>query len=129
MQMNPSYKGVFLNSNDNMKEKAMSMRGTPLRVEHNTGAVGSVLSGWIGADQSMYVLAEIDVSKIHGAVAAACVKSGRLGEFSLGYKSQMIRESDGQLHVGEKTIQELSLVATGARPNCNITHKTAPFAS
>lgn len=125
MQANPAYSGVYWNSNDNMHEKAMSMRGTPLRVEHNTGAVGSVLSGWIGPDQSMYVLAEIDVTKINGAVAAACVKSGRLAEFSLGYKSTMTREADGQVRAGEKTIQELSLVATGARPNCNITHKSA----
>lgn len=125
MQENPAYRGVFWNSNDNMQEKAMSMRGTPLRVEHNTAAVGSVLSGWIGTDKSMYVLAEIDVSKINGAVAAACVHSGRLAEFSLGYKSKMTRDIDGQVSMGEKTIQELSLVSTGARPNCHITHKSS----
>ena len=123
MQADPSYRGVYLNSNDNLQEKAMAMKGTPLRVEHNTAAVGSVLSSWIGPDQCMYALAEIDVSKMGGAVAAACVKSGRLAEFSLGYKSRMIQEPDGNLRVGSKTIQELSIVANGARPDCRITHK------
>ena len=38
----------------------------PLRVEHNTQPVGSVLSAWTASDGSLYALAEIDVKVLYG---------------------------------------------------------------
>ena len=117
---NDAYRGVYFSTKDNMTATAARMKGTPLRVEHQTRPVGAVLSAWTSADGSLFALAEIDVRQIGGAVAAQCVSAGRLGEFSLGYTSKVSRGVDGLLTAGPKTIHELSMVKNGARPNCNI---------
>ena len=119
-ESDPNYRGVFFATSDNLQQHAAGMVGTPLRVEHTTQPVGSVVSAWTGSDGSMYALAEIDVMRPGGAVAAACVGAGRFKEFSLGYTSKMSRDSDGRLRVGSKTIKELSIVKNGARPDCKI---------
>ena len=116
----PNYRGVYFAAKDDMQAHAAGMGGTPLRVEHTTKPVGSVLSAWTAEDGSMYALAEIDVQHPTGAVAAACVHAGRFSEFSLGYTSRMSRDTSGRLHVDCKKIRELSLVRVGARPNCKI---------
>ena len=59
-------------------------------------------------------------------MAAAGVDKGRWREFSLGYTSSVSRASDGHLSVNDRHIRELSIVTTGARPNCKI-GRYAPY--
>jgi hypothetical protein len=48
------------------------------------------------------------------------VAANILKDFSLGYKLELSRASDNSVRLGPKKIVELSLVKTGARPNCQI---------
>jgi hypothetical protein len=118
----PDYKGIYFNVNDNMKATATTLSGTPLLVEHSTKSVGSIVSAWTVDNGSMFALAEIDMKKPGGALAAEYVKSGRLGEFSLGYTTRMMKcKNTGNFKPESKKIHELSLVNKGARPGCLIT--------
>jgi len=119
----PGYGGVYFSIQDDLPGKATTLRGTPLRVEHNGGThVGQVLQGWTDSRTgAMWALAEIDVASAHGAFTAAAVHHGRLGGFSLGYTSRVCRDpSTGRLQVGEKRIVELSIVKHGAHAGCTI---------
>ena len=94
-------------------------------MEHNGKAqVGRVLQGWSDAQSgALYALAEVDVSNVSGALTAAAIEKGTFREFSLGYTSRLKRDqSTGRLEADEKRIVELSVVKTGARPDCCITH-------
>jgi hypothetical protein len=105
-----------------MSRAAATLGGTPLLVEHATKSVGSIISAWTADNGSMFALAEIDVRKPGGALAAEYVKAGRLGEFSLGYTARMMRcKQTGGFKPESKQIHELSLVKKGARPGCLIT--------
>jgi hypothetical protein len=121
-QVNPppvrseGYTGVFFSDKDDMESKARELRGTPLRVEHNDKVhVGQVLRGWTDARGAMWALAEIDTQHMKGAMTAAAVERGQLGEFSLGYVTKMQRETGGGVSVQDKRIMELSIVKKGAR--------------
>lgn len=123
-QVNPppvssaNYHGVFFSDKDDMESKAKGLKGTPLRVEHNAKVhVGRVLDGWTDARGAMWALAEIDTQHMKGALTAAAVEQGKLGEFSLGYVTKMLPRADG---VREKRIMELSIVKKGARDGCHI---------
>jgi len=120
------YCGVYFSSKDNVQAKAHALRGTPLRVEHNNNThVGEVLQGWTHTDGSMWALAEIDVSQMQGAVTAAAIEQGNLGGFSLGYLSNIKRNSKtGKLKVEDKRIIELSIVKEGAHRDCAISSFT-----
>jgi hypothetical protein len=118
----PEYRGVYFNTNDNMTAAATKLGGVPLLVEHSTKSVGSIISAWTADNGSMFALAEIDVKKPGGALAAEFVRSGRLGEFSLGYTARMMKcKQTGGFKPESKQIHELSLVKRGARPGCMIT--------
>ena len=108
-QVNPppvssqGYSGVYFSEKDDMKGKAQALRGTPLRVEHDEKKlVGKVLNGWTDASGAMWALAEIDTRNMSGAMTAAAVQRGNLGEFSLGYVTKMQRETAGGVSVHEK---------------------------
>ena len=119
----PGYTGVYFSDRDDMEGKAKALGGKPLRVEHNGSTqVGRVLQGWTDRSTgAMWALAEIDTSDMPGAVAAAAVEHGRFGEFSLGYACQFSRNPlTNRVEAGDKRIMELSIVKTGARPNCTI---------
>ena len=120
-----AYVGVYLSGKDNIPAMMNALRGAPLRIEHNGNAqVGCVLQGWSDPQSgALYALAEVDVSHVPGALAAAAIEKGAFGEFSLGYTSRLQRnESTGRLEASDKRIIELSVVKTGARPDCRITH-------
>ncbi len=118
----PDYRGVYFNKDDNMSEKAATLSGTPLLVEHSTKKVGTILSAWTSDTGSMFALAEINIKEPGGAMAAEFVKSGNLGEFSLGYTARMLKcKQTGVFKPESKQIHELSLVKRGARPGCLIT--------
>lgn len=119
----PDYRGIYFNSKDIMSATASKqLGGVPLLVEHSTQSVGSIISAWTANNGSMFALAEIDVKRPGGALAAEFVKSGRLGEFSLGYTARMMRcKQTGNFKSDSKQIHELSLVKKGARPGCFIT--------
>ena len=126
-QVNPppvsseNYHGVFFSDKDDLAGKAKELKGTPLRVEHNHGVhVGQVLGGWTDAKGAMWALAEIETSHIKGAMTAAAVERGQLGEISLGYVTKMRRAGNGGVSVDEKRIIELSIVKKGARDGCRI---------
>jgi len=126
-QVNPppvnsqGYSGVYFSEKDDMKGKAQALRGTPLRVEHDEKKlVGKVLNGWTDSSGAMWALAEIDTRNMSGAMTAAAVQRGNLGEFSLGYVTKMQRETAGGVSVHEKRILELSIVKKGARDGCQI---------
>ena len=133
-QVNPpplgsDYNGFYFSESDNLAEKARSLKGTPLRVEHNDKThVGQVLQGWTDSSTgAMWALAEIDTSYLGGAVTAAAVEQGLYGEFSLGYKALMKKNKDtGELDVFKKEIIELSIVRKGARENCKIWSNERP---
>ena len=116
------YEGVFMSDKDDMQGKASRLKGTPLRVEHNNNIlVGEVLQGWTDARGAMWALAEIDVSKPHGAMTAAAVQQGSLGGFSLGYLSKLKRDTHtGRYKAEDKRIVELSIVKKGAHNSCTI---------
>lgn len=119
----PGYAGVYLSTADDMVAKAKALAGKPLHVEHNgTAHVGQVLHGWQDRRTgALCALAEIDETRIPGAMAAAAVTKGRFGEFSLGYSSRIQRDAaTGRVSATDKHILELSLVKRGARPNCHI---------
>ena len=129
-QVNPppvssvGYSGVFFSEKDDMQAKARGLKGTPLRVEHdNKMHVGQVLNGWTDSKGAMWALAEIDTQHMGGAMTAAAVERGHLGEFSLGYITKMQREAGGGVSVQEKRIVELSIVKKGAREGCTIEMK------
>ena len=133
-QVNPppvsseNYHGVYFSDKDNMEEKARGLRGTPLRVEHdNKVLVGQVLNGWTDAKGAMWALAEINTGHIRGAMTAAAVQGGQLGEFSLGYVTKMERAANGGVSVHEKRILELSIVKKGARDGCHIEMSSGGF--
>lgn len=118
--------GVFFGVQDNFQDKAKSLKGLPLQVEHNSKCrVGKVISGWVSPeDGAMWALAEINTCELGGAVAAAAVEKGCFNEFSLGYKAQMFRNPmSGSIEVGNKDILELSIVKKGARDGCKIMYK------
>jgi phage head maturation protease len=119
---NAEYNGVYFGGKDNMKEKAETLKGLPLQVEHNSNCqVGKVISGWIGGDGSMYALAEINTKQLPGAMTAAAIDRGNFREFSLGYKATMQRDSSsGKLLVTDKNIMEVSIVKKGALDGCCI---------
>ena len=128
-QVNPApiqdkeYHGVYFSAKDDLDTKARRLSGTPLCIEHNgTVSVGRVLQGWMDkATGSAWALAEIDVSQMPGAIAAAAVSQGNFKEFSLGYSSKIQRNPvTGKLEAFDKQIKELSIVKVGARPNCTI---------
>ena len=125
-QVNPppvssqGYSGVFFSEKDDMQGKAMALKGTPLRVEHDDKVhVGKVLNGWTDAQGAMWALAEIDTRQLGGAMTAAAVERGQLGEFSLGYVTKMERNG-GNVNATDKRIVELSIVKKGAREGCKI---------
>ena len=128
-QVNPApiqdddYRGVYFAARDDLEGKTQRLRGTPLRVEHaGTLHVGQVLQGWVDKRTgAAWALAEIDVSSVHGALTAAAVQQGAFREFSLGYSSKIQRNpTTGRLEASDKEIKELSIVKSGARPNCMI---------
>jgi hypothetical protein len=81
-----NYHGVYFSDKDDMATKAKGLKGMPLRVEHDHKVhVGQVLNGWTDASGAMWALAEINTGHIKGAMTAAAVEGGHLGEFSLGY--------------------------------------------
>lgn len=123
------YCGVYFSSKDDVQGKARALRGTPLRVEHNNNThVGEVLQGWTDSDGAMWALAEIDVSKMQGAVTAAAVEQGCLGGFSLGYLSNIKKNrKTGKVSVGDKRIVELSIVKEGAHIGCTISSHAKPL--
>jgi hypothetical protein len=132
-QVNPApiqdsdYHGVYFASRDDLEGKTRRLSGTPLRVEHNgTLHVGQVLQGWMDKSTgTAWALAEIDVSSVQGALTAAAVQQGAFKEFSLGYSSKIRRNPQtGKLEASEKEINELSIVKSGARPNCVIAAHT-----
>jgi hypothetical protein len=117
----PDYEGVYFSVKDDMKAQAALMPGTPVLVEHCTQKVGSIVSAWTVRDGSLYALAEIDVKSPGGAVAAAYVKKGGLGELSMGYTQTMMRcTQTGRFKPVKKRIREVSIVREGARPGCLI---------
>ena len=132
-QVNPppigdaNYAGVYLSHKDDVPAMVRSLAGAPLRVEHNDSAlVGRVVNGWTDAcTGALWALAEVDVSNVPGAIAAAAVERGAFREFSLGYTSKVGRNPDtGRVEASDKRIVELSIVKTGARPGCVIAHHT-----
>jgi hypothetical protein len=135
-QVNPApiqdddYRGVYFAARDDLEGKARRLQGTPLRVEHaGTLHVGQVLQGWVDKGTgAAWALAEIDVSSVHGALTAAAVQQGAFREFSLGYSSKIQRNpATGRLEASDKEIKELSIVKSGARPNCVIAaHAATP---
>jgi len=117
----PNYDGVYFSVKDDMKSQAASMGGTPILVEHNTQQVGSVISAWTASNGSMYALAEINIKTPGGAIAAELVRSGGLGELSMGYTQTMMKcKQTGHFKPVKKHIREVSLVKKGARPGCLI---------
>ena len=128
----PSYAGVYFAERDDMPAQARALANKPLRVEHGTVEVGRVLHGWQDKHTgALCALAEIDVSKLPGALAATAVTQGRFGEFSLGYSSRIVPSPAHPARVvaTDKRILELSLVKQGARPHCHIAHAFHPYAS
>ncbi len=133
-QVNPpalssDYNGVYFGEKDNMEEKAKSLRGLPLQVEHDSGVkVGQVISGWVDKSSgAMWALAEINTERMTGAFTAAAVEKGAFRDFSLGYKAVMNRDpKTGRLNVGSKNIHEVSIVKKGARDGCHIAHRERP---
>ena len=127
----PDYAGVYLCESDDMPDKARSLSGKPLRIEHNGNTeVGKVLYGWQDKKTgALCALAEIDETQLHGAMAAAAVSQGRFGEFSLGYSSRLqCEKTTGRWTATNKNILELSLVKRGARPHCHIAlHSYHPY--
>jgi hypothetical protein len=122
----PGYGGILFTAADDLPGKARALAGTPLRIEHNGSShhdVGRVLHGWTDARTgALWALAEIDVERPRGAVAAAAVTHGVLGGFSLGYKARVCRDpvTGGFKSTGVKEITELSIVREGAHPSCTI---------
>jgi hypothetical protein len=128
-QVNPppvrshGYNGVFFTDQDDLATQARGLVGTPLCVEHQK-QVGKVLRGWTDRQTgAMWALAEIDTQQLGGAMTAAAVERGQLGEFSLGYVTKMQRDGSGQVRAKEKRITELSIVKKGARDGCLIEMK------
>ena len=127
----PAYAGVYLSERDDMPAQARALANKPLRIEHGDIEVGRVLNGWQDKRTgALCALAEIDVSKLPGALAATAVTQGRFAQFSLGYSSRIIasaKKNEGVVAT-DKRILELSLVKQGARPNCHITARYDPYA-
>jgi hypothetical protein len=129
----PAYTGVYLSEKDDMPAQARALANKPLRVEHGDVEVGRVLNGWQDKRTgALCALAEIDVSKLPGALAAAAVTQGRFGQFSLGYSTRITQSATRTMVASDKRILELSLVKQGARPNCHIAvrahHHHHPYA-
>jgi hypothetical protein len=114
------YDGVYLTSGDiEQIVGSNALVNAPVLLEHDGAPVGHVKSAWRYNDQ-LDVLVELDDAGFLGRVAESFVAANVLLDFSLGYKVELSRASDNTVRVGAKKIVELSLVKTGARPNCQI---------
>ena len=114
------YDGVFLTSSDiEQIVGSNALVNTPVLLEHDGAPVGHVKSAWQYNDQ-LDVLVELNDTGFLGRVAESFVAANVLRDFSLGYKVELSRAGDNTVRVGAKKIVELSLVKTGARPNCQI---------
>lgn len=124
-----SYNGVYFGEKDNFEEKAKTLKGLPLQLEHDSEVcVGNVLSGWVDKSSgAMWALAEIKTDRMTGALTAAAIDKGKFSEFSLGYKAKMDKNPfTGKINVGNKRIHELSIVKKGARDGCRIICRERP---
>jgi len=123
----PNYNGAYLNEKD-IKEKAANLKNLPLWIEHDKKTeVGRILQGWVDPQAgSMWALAEIDVSNIEGAMAAAAIKHNKLQDFSIGWTVDLEEDKNGHVKISQKVIHEVSLVKEGAQDNCHIYHRECP---
>ncbi len=115
------YDGVYLTANDiDHIVQSNALVDAPVLLEHESAPVGRVKTAWKYNDQ-LDVLVEIEKTEFLGHVAESFVAANILKDFSLGYKLELSRAAGGdKVHVGAKKIVELSLVKSGARPNCQI---------
>lgn len=86
--------------------------GKPIRVEHNSTRVGRICSAGVDArDGSLYIAFDLDAS-LAGQTAQELVRSGAAPELSLRH--------DYHSGLDGMTVEEVSLVARGARKGCSL---------
>jgi hypothetical protein len=107
--------GVYLRERD-LEELVQSneLVGLPVRIEHGTSNVGTIISAWKNGSNLDAVL-RIDNNSIESMIASSCVQLGKCQELSLGYVVEMEMSENGLLSGGKKRVTEVSIVKKGTR--------------
>lgn len=115
-----SHTGVLLRQRDIEDLSATNaLVGKPVKIEHEGGNVGRVVSAWKHGNRLDCVL-QIDANTAESLFARSFIKMGKTRELSLGYSVTMQQSANGQVKGGKKEVLEISLVKKGARHNCHI---------
>jgi hypothetical protein len=105
--------GVYLREKDlDDLVKSNELIGTPIRVEHGSCNVGTVISVYKNGSNLDAIL-KIDNNSIESMLASSFVQLGKCQELSLGYVVEMELSANGQLNGGRKRVNEISLVKKG----------------
>lgn len=116
-----NYDGVYLTDQD-IRDMAPTMPGTPVKIEHRGNPIGKVISAWQNPYRggAMDLVAEIDEKLLTGMFAKEFIERKLVKDFSLGYSIQMSAQPGGRVSCSGKSIVEVSIVRKGARENCHI---------
>jgi hypothetical protein len=116
--MENSYNGYFFKDSD-LQQSLSTLTGTPVKIEHKSGKIGQVVSGWINQGK-LDLLLDLDENIPEAAIISSFIRQGLCNELSLGYTVQMEASQTGEDIAKQKTIKEVSVVKRGARENCVI---------
>jgi hypothetical protein len=117
---NNSHTGVYLRKDDISRlVRSGALLDLPVKIEHTSTSVGKVVSAWENGDRLDCVF-RLNNDSIESIFAQEFVKSRRCPELSLSYAVTMQHSKDGVLSGADKEMIEVSIVKSGARPDCKI---------
>jgi hypothetical protein len=117
---NNSHTGVYLRKDDISRlVRSGALLDLPVKIEHTSTSVGKVVSAWENGDRLDCVF-RLNNDSIESIFAQEFVKSKRCPELSLSYAVTMQHSKDGVLSGADKEMIEVSIVKSGARPDCKI---------
>jgi len=114
-----NYNGLYFKSSelDDIVTKK-TLRGIPIKTEHQGSVVGKIESAFFGDDKKLQCLFTLDDS-FYGSMAKGFVTDGIALDLSMGYAVDVCN-SENKLKAGLKKTIEVSLVRKGARDGCHI---------
>ena len=117
---NNSHTGLYLRKDDISRlVRSGALLDLPVKIEHTSTSVGKVVSAWENGDRLDCVF-RLNNDSIESIFAQEFVKSRRCPELSLSYAVTMQHSKDGVLSGADKEMIEVSIVKSGARPDCKI---------
>lgn len=122
---NNFYNGLYLTDKEiRSMVNSRELHGIPVKTEHKGSDVGKIVSTYIGDQNELKCLLDIDDKSFDGGLAAGFVRDNIACELSLGYTVDVRHTENSRLKAGKKNVLEVSLVRKGARNGCQITMYT-----